>query len=83
MRMAIHPEGRLVGPNDLHHIQGVERGRERAVLVLELGLMTGALWLTTTRGPLRFLPNQFSNFDVKFLCSAIESAGVKGVSSEL
>jgi hypothetical protein len=28
---------------------------------LELGLMTGALWLITTRGPLRFLPNQFSN----------------------
>jgi len=23
--------------------------------------MTGALWLITTRGPLRFLPNQFSN----------------------
>ena len=36
--------------------------------------MTGALWLITTRGPLRFLPNQFSNFNAKFLCSAIESA---------
>jgi len=45
---------------------------------LELELMTGALWLITTRGSFRFLPNQFSNFDVKFLCSAIESAGVKG-----
>src|ERR1700680_3784823 len=49
-------------------------------LYLELGLMTGALWLITTRGPLRFLPNHFSNFDAKFLCSAIESAGVKDVS---
>ncbi len=38
-------------------------------LYLELGFMTGALWLITTRGPFRFLPNQFSNFDAKFLCS--------------
>jgi hypothetical protein len=50
-------------------------------LYLELGLMTGALCLITTRGPLRFLPNQLSNFHAKFLCSAIETAGVKGVSS--
>src|SRR6266404_7753673 len=50
-------------------------------LYLELGLMTGALWLMTTRGPLRFLPNQFSNFDQKSLCSAIESAGVKAFRS--
>jgi hypothetical protein len=33
MRMAIHPEGRLVGPNDLHYVQGIQRRRERTALV--------------------------------------------------
>ena len=28
-------------------------------LYLELGLITGALWLITTRGPLRFLPDGY------------------------
>jgi hypothetical protein len=66
-----------VGTNDLYHVQGIERRCERAALVFGVG--TGALWLITTRAPLRFLPNQLSNFDTKFLWSAIESAGVKGV----
>ena len=82
MRVAIHPEDRLVGLNDLHHVQGIERRSERAALVFGVGLDDRG-WLITTRGPFRFLPNQFSNFDAKFLCSAIESAGVKGVSSGL
>jgi len=30
MRVAIHPEDRPVGLNDLHHVQGIERRRERA-----------------------------------------------------
>jgi integrase len=35
--MAIHPEGRLVVPNDLHHVQGINRRCERAALVLGVG----------------------------------------------
>lgn len=38
MRVAIHPEGRLVGLNDLHHVQGIERRRERAALVFGVGI---------------------------------------------
>ena len=38
MRMAIHPEGRLVDLNDLHHVQGIERRRERAALVFGVGI---------------------------------------------
>src|SRR3989442_259785 len=52
-------------------------------LNLVLGLMTGALWLITTREPLRSLASQFSNFDANFLCRATASAGLKGVWSGL
>jgi len=38
MRMAIHPEGRLVSPNDLHHVQGIECRRERAAFVFGVGI---------------------------------------------
>ena len=38
MRVAIHPEDRLVGLNDLHHVQGIERRRERAALVFGVGI---------------------------------------------
>src|SRR5271155_3258089 len=72
MGMAVHPERRLVGLNDLLHVQRIDAGVRGPPLYLELGLITGALWLITTRGPLRSLPNQFSKFDAKFLCSAIE-----------
>jgi hypothetical protein len=44
MRVAIHSEGRLVGLNDLHHVQGIERRCERAPFYLELGLMSGAYY---------------------------------------
>jgi len=42
-------------------------GERGPPLYLELGLMTGALWLITKRGPLRSLPSQFSNFDEVFI----------------
>lgn len=37
-RVAIHPNGRLVGLNDLHHVEGIERRRERAALVFGIGI---------------------------------------------
>jgi MarR family transcriptional regulator, 2-MHQ and catechol-resistance regulon repressor len=81
MRVAIHPERRLVGLNDLHHVQGIERRRERAALIFGVGIDDRCIMADNHARTTRFLPNQFSNFDAKFLCSATESAGVKGVSS--
>jgi hypothetical protein len=43
MRMAVHAEGRLVNPNDLHHVQVIERRRERDALVRFVGVLDEAV----------------------------------------
>jgi hypothetical protein len=40
--------------------------------------MTGAVWLITTRGPLKSRMNQLRSFEARFLCCATESIGLNG-----